>query len=111
MVCRPRSESVPTRVPWIIQDAFPAYHGVAWYWREFVAPTNPHPQGRYLLRFWAVDYRADVWLNGQSVGGHESGETPFTLDVTDAVKPGATNLLAVRVVNPANERIDGLVGR
>ena len=36
----PRTNAVGTRVPWIIQDAFPGYHGVAWYWREFDAPAN-----------------------------------------------------------------------
>jgi beta-galactosidase/beta-glucuronidase len=105
----PRSDAVDARVPWIIQDAFPGYHGVAWYWRDFVVPTHPQPEGRCLLRFWAVDYKADVWLNGQPVGGHEGGETPFTLDVTEAIQAGRTNRLSVRVLNPAHERIDGLV--
>ena len=105
----PRDEAKPTSVPWIIQDAFPGYHGVAWYWRQFEAPVNPHADGRYLLRFWAVDYLAEVWLNGTRVGGHEGGETPFELDVTDAVRGGAANLLAVRVLNPTHERIDGIV--
>ena len=82
----PNSNAVATTVPWIMQDAFPGYHGVAWFWREFRAPSNPHAGGRYLLRFWAVDYHADVWVNGQAVGSHEGGETPFTLDVTDAIK-------------------------
>ena len=105
----PRSNSVPARVPWIVQDTFPGWHGAAWYWLEFAAPANPHPQGRWLLRFWAVDYQAEVWVNGQRAGGHEGGETPFTLDVTEALKPGATNRLAVRVLTPGNERVDGLV--
>lgn len=105
----PREEAKSTKAPWIIQDAFPGYHGVAWYWREFAAPANPFPQGRYLLRFWAVDYLAEVWVNGIRVGGHEGGETPFVLDVTEAVKPGASNRLAVRVLNPTHERIDGIV--
>jgi beta-galactosidase/beta-glucuronidase len=109
----PREEAKPTKVPWIIQDRFPGYHGVAWYWREFDAPTNPHTDGRYLLRFWAVDYLAEVWLNGARVGEHEGGETPFVLDVTDAIRRGASkkNLLAVRVLNPTHERIDGIVLR
>ena len=68
----PRPEAKPTKVPWIIQDAFPGYHGVAWYWRDFTAPANPEPGGRYLLRFGAVDYLADVWLNGKHVGSHEA---------------------------------------
>ncbi|NQT14588.1 MAG: glycoside hydrolase family 2, partial [Planctomycetes bacterium] len=105
----PRPEAKPAKVPWIIQDTFPGYHGVAWYWREFAAPANAHAGGRYLLRFWAVDYLAEVWLNGARVGGHEGGETPFVLDVTDAVKPQEENLLAVRVLNPTNEPIDGIV--
>ena len=79
----PQPEAKRTKVPWIIQDAFPGYHGVAWYWREFQRrrPIRTR-QGRYLLRFWAVDYKAEVWLNGTPVGEHEGGETPFVLDVT-----------------------------
>lgn len=105
----PRPEARPTRVPWIIQDVFPDYHGVAWYWREFTPPVNPHPRGRYFLRFWAVDYLADVWVNGVHIGQHEGGETPFTLDATDAIRAGDRNLLAVRVLNPSEEPIDGIV--
>ena len=79
----PRPEAKPTRVPWIIQDAFPGYHGVAWYWREFDAPPNPFAGGRTLLRFWQVDYKADVWLNDTAVGTHEGAESAFVFDVTD----------------------------
>ena len=101
--------ATPARVPGVIQEAFPAYHGVAWYSRHFTAPINPNPQGRYLLRFGAVDYLADVWVNGVHVGGHEGGETPFVLDVTETVKPNAESRLIVRVLNPKNEPIDGIV--
>ena len=106
-----RADARPARVPWIIQATFPGYHGVAWYWRDFDAPPNPHPGGRTLLRFGAVDYLADVWLNGKHVGGHEGGETPFEIDVTGSLRSGEGqhNRLAVRVLNPTNERIDGLV--
>ncbi len=103
----PTKEAKPTRVPWIIQEAFPAYHGVVWYWHDFDAPANPHRGGRCLLRFWQVDYMAEVWLNGVSMGGHEGGEGVFVLDVTDAIVPGR-NRLAVRVLNPTNEPIEGI---
>ena len=103
---KPVAEARATKVPWIIQEVFPGYHGVAWYWRDFEAPDNPHTDGRYLLRFWAVDYLAEVWLNGVRVGGHEGSEGVFVLDVTPAIKPGAKNRLAVRVLNPTNEPID-----
>jgi len=104
----PVPEAKPTKVPWIIQDPFVGYHGVAWYWRRFNAPANPHAGGRTLLRFGAVDYKADVWVNGQPVGGHEGGETPFELDITNAVRIAEPNLLAVRVLNPTHEPIDGI---
>jgi hypothetical protein len=105
----PRPNARPIRVPGIFQEALPRYHGVAWYWREFMPPGNPYPGGRCLLRFHAVDYLADVWLNDAPVGRHEGGETPFSLDVTEAVKGGASNRLAVRVLNPTAAPIDGIV--
>ena len=105
----PVPESKPTRVPSIIQEVFPAYHGVAWYWREFKAPAQAHADGRCLIRFGAVDYLADVWVNGVHVGRHEGGETPFVVDVTEAVKGKPGNILAVRVLNPTNDPIDGIV--
>lgn len=103
----PGAQSV--RVPSIIQEYFPGYHGVAWYGREFDCPRNQCPRGRYLLRFHAVDYLADVWVNGVHAGSHEGGETPFVLDVTGSIRPGEANRLAVRVLNPGHERIDGIV--
>jgi hypothetical protein len=107
----PRADARRVRVPGIFQEALGDYHGVAWYWRDFAAPANPRPQGRYLLRFWMVDYLADVWLNGIHVGRHEGGEEAFVLDLTDAIKPGAPNRLAVRVLNPTAQPIDGMALR
>ncbi len=43
------------------------------------------------------------------MGGHEGGESPFLLDVTETIKPHEPNLLAVRVLNPTHEPIDGIV--
>jgi hypothetical protein len=108
---QPRGDAKRVRVPGIFQEALGDYHGVAWYWRDFTAPVSPHPDGRYLLRFWMVDYLADVWVNGIHFGRHEGGEEAFTFDVTAAVKPGAANRLAVRVLNPAAQPIDGMALR
>ena len=104
----PQPDAVSTKVPWIIEDILPGYHGVVWYWRDFSAPRNPDPAGRYLLRFWNVDYLANVWVNGKAVGGHEGASGEFSLDVTEAVQPGESNQLAVRVLNPKDEPIDGI---
>ncbi len=74
------------------------YVGVAWYRTRFTVPPSKVAQ-RVLLRFGAVDYQADVFVNGEPSGSHEGAYTPFTLDVTDRVKAGA-NELVVRVVDP-----------
>jgi hypothetical protein len=105
---RPAADASRVRVPGIFQEVFPAYHGVVWYWREFTPPAHPFVQGRYLIQFGAVDYFAEVWLNGVRVGEHEGSETPFEIDVTHAIKPQANNLLAVRVLKPGDQPIDGM---
>ncbi len=105
----PAPGAKPARVPGILQEALPGYHGVAWYWREFTAPVSPYPAGRCFIRFNAVDYLAEVWLNDMPAGGHEGGETPFVFDVTNLVVAGGENRLAVRVLNPRAEPIDGIV--
>ena len=44
----------------------PGYHPVVWYRRTVeVAPTDRREQ--LMLHFGAVDYRADVWVNGRLV--------------------------------------------
>ena len=108
-----RPDAVDALVPGVIQQALPAYHGVAWYWHSFhtaegIGSDGP-AGGRVLIRFGAVDYLGEVWLNGQYAGSHEGGETPFEFDVTDAIRWSGDNLLAVRVLNPTNTPIDGYV--
>ena len=69
------------------------------YRREFY--VSPNWTGLYAtLKFGAVRYIADVWLNGVYLGYHEGGDTPFALDATKALIPGAFNELVVRVDNP-----------
>jgi hypothetical protein len=106
---RPAADASRVRVPGIFQEVFPAYHGVVWYWLEFTAPAHPYAQGRYLIQFGAVAYFAEVWINGVRVGEHEGSETPFEVDATSAIKPQASNLLAVRVLKPGDQPIDGYV--
>ena len=55
---------------------------VIWYERDFAVPDALQSLRR-LLHFGAADYRADVWLDGQYLGGHEGGYTPFSFDITD----------------------------
>jgi beta-galactosidase/beta-glucuronidase len=64
-----------------------SFHPVVWYRREFTEAdlrlAGWGSQGEnVLLHFGAVDYRADVWLNGAYLGSHEGGQTPFSFDIT-----------------------------
>jgi hypothetical protein len=73
----------------------------AWYRRSFEAPGKWEGQ-RILLHFGAVDWSAHVWVNGKSVGLHQGGYTPFTFDITDAVKWKSENELVVAVSDPTD---------
>ncbi|HKQ06467.1 MAG TPA: glycoside hydrolase family 2 TIM barrel-domain containing protein [Blastocatellia bacterium] len=74
------------------------YMGVAWYRTRLDVPQLEKGK-RALLHFGAVDYLSEVFVNGKSVGTHEGGYTPFVFDISDAVKPGANDLV-VRVIDP-----------
>ena len=104
----PQAGAKHVTIPNIIQEVFPRYHGVVWYWKDFVPAANPHSEGRYLIRFEMVDYKADVWINGLHAGSHETADGAFVLDITEAMKPAEENRLAVRVLNPTYEPIDGI---
>lgn len=73
------------------------YEGSVWYRREFDCAELPDGQSAF-LRFGAVNYRAEVYLNGQKLGTHVGGFTPFTFEATKILKPG-TNSLVVKVEN------------
>lgn len=71
------------------------YIGIAWYQTTFELPWSWRGQ-RIKLRFNAVSYLAEVWLNGERLGQHEGGHLPFVFDITDRVKESG-NRLVVRV--------------
>ena len=99
----------PAPVPGIIQQVFPDYHGVAWYWIKFETALKKKSGMNYAVKFREVDYYADIWLNGALLGSHEGAEFAFEMDCGKALKFGEENLLAVRVINPVEEPIDGFV--
>jgi beta-galactosidase len=75
------------------------YEDGVWYRRAFTVSDSLH--GRLArLNFLAVNYVADVWLNGHYLGYHEGGYTPFAFDVSAYLRTDTTNVLAVRVDNP-----------
>jgi len=85
------------RVPshWVM-EGFTSENGVAAYRLHVHIPNNFRNQ-RVKLVFDGVYSGAEVWLNGKRCGFHEGGFAPFELDVTQAARVGADNLLAVLV--------------
>ncbi len=84
------------------------YEDGVWYRRAFTLPDTL--LGRFArLNFYAVNYVADVWLNGHYLGYHEGGYTPFSFDATQALRFDTTNVLVVRVDNPAWGSRDDIV--
>jgi beta-mannosidase len=71
------------------------FFGAVWFRREFRVPGELRGS-RLFLRFSAVDYIADVWLNGSYLGRHEGMFNPFEFDVTDRVALDGINVVAVR---------------
>ena len=75
-----------------------------WYRVEFHAPTDA--RGRHLtLTFEGINYRAEVWLNGQSLGSIKGAFIRGVFDVTDVIKLDKTNVLAVSVSPPPHPGI------
>jgi beta-galactosidase len=75
------------------------YWGVAWYRRHLELPAADQGRRLVLAVDGAMSY-ASVWLNGRLVGGWPYGYASFALDLTDFARPGADNVLAIRLDNP-----------
>ncbi len=79
----------------------------AWYRRLFTLPRG-FGSGRVLLHFGAVDQDCEVWVDGTPVGGHQGGQLPFTIDVTEALFRDEHELVVrVRDVTDTSHRSRG----
>jgi beta-galactosidase len=98
-VDRPRTDELVSHGFKPVGRGFPAT-SVGWYRRRFSVPATPGGSAdgrRFRLEFDGVFRDCQVWLNGVLLGRHEGGYAPFDFDATDLLRPGAENLLVVRV--------------
>ncbi len=97
-------------VPACLEEFRQDYEGVAWYGKTFELPAEWHGT-TIRLCFEAVNYRAEVWVNGRAAGHHEGGYTGFAWEIDDLLHADQANFIAVRVITPLITRdvvIDGL---
>jgi hypothetical protein len=73
-----------------------------WYRRSFDLPERRAGE-RWLLHFGAVDWEARVWVNGRLAGEHRGGYDPFSLDITDHLRPDGAQEIVVAVWDPTDE--------
>ncbi len=93
----------------IQDDPYGWYRGPSWYRKTL--NIDPFMQGkRIYLCFEAANQLTSVYVNGLKAGeDHIGGYTPFKYDITDMVKPGNVNIIAVKVDNAYNENITPLL--
>jgi beta-glucuronidase len=72
------------------------YEGTVWYKKSFDYARRPNT--RLFVYFGAANYLADVYLNGEKIGRHEGGFTPFNFEITKLVRDTG-NFLVVKVDN------------
>jgi len=69
---------------------------IAWYQRLIEVPANWQNKRTFLV-IGASDWKTDVFLDGQKIGTHEGGYTPFSFDLTKFLKIGQKQILSIRV--------------
>ena len=81
------------------------FEGTVWYKKTVKFSIDKNK--RIFLHFGAVNYISDVYLNGNLIGNHEGGFTPFQLEITNLIKEGENTI----IVKVNNQRLkDGIPG-
>lgn len=72
-----------------------------WYERQLELSLN-RSNKRVLLHFGAVDWEAEVWVNGIRAGSHQGGFDGFSIDISDLLIKGEKQTIRVRVWDPSD---------
>jgi hypothetical protein len=103
-----RDEAVPVAIPHVWEQLRPGYDGVGWYRLTLKMEPGAMEESVWRVRFSAVNYRADVFLNGRFIRRHDGGYTPFVADLGPHLR-AEENELIVRVVDPPRDHaVEGL---
>jgi beta-glucuronidase len=98
------SEQLNVPGDWNTQrDSLFLYEGTVWYKRNFDYEKSSGK--RLFVHFGAANYQTDVFLNGEVLGHHEGGFTPFDFEITDWVKAQGNFLIARVNDNRGREKV------
>ena len=76
----------------------PNYQGIAWYRKHFT-PSLDKMSKKSFIHLEGVMGKSQIWVNGQLMKEHYGGYTPIIIDVTDVLRPGQDNVVAVKADN------------
>jgi beta-galactosidase len=79
----------------------PQWQGICWYRKSFALPKDAADK-IVILRFDGAMNAAEIWVNDQTVGKFMGGYLPYVMDISSFAKPGAKNLIMVRLDNRDN---------
>ncbi|MBS9525732.1 beta-galactosidase [Litoribacter alkaliphilus] len=111
---KPKGESVPSSfdgkilVPFAVESKLSGVgknvgeDNELWYRRSFNVEPEQRKE-RLLMHFGAVDWEAEVFVNGQSAGTHRGGYDPFYFDITDLLNETSNQEVVVRVWDPSDD--------
>jgi len=81
------------------------YWWIGWGWYRKHFTINKEFNGRKVfIEFEGVQKYCKVWINGKYLGDHKGGYGSFDFDITQYIKPGADNVIAVAVNNRQNDK-------
>lgn len=81
---------------------FPIYTGKGWYSRSVQIPANW--TNTIVLAFLGSMHVTDVWVNGDYIGVHRGGYSPFFFEITPKIRPGTDVSIVVRVDNTVGQQ-------
>ena len=80
---------------------------IGWYRRAIEIPANDKWNNkRVILTIGAADFYTEAWCNGQLLGTHEGGFTPFEFDLTDTLRRNTKGQLGATIVIRVEDRME-----
>ncbi|MEE9378935.1 MAG: glycoside hydrolase family 2 TIM barrel-domain containing protein, partial [Candidatus Lokiarchaeia archaeon] len=73
---------------------FENFEGIFWHFNQFeLNKEKDINKYDYQIRFKGSNYNTKIWMNGEFLGEHNGGFTPFFLDISNLIKTGNNNLV------------------